>query len=115
MSAKEYFDSLISDRDTDFVSQWNILPENSELKEVCSFISGERRYDRYWRVVYMWLPDKTYWLSGVFSVGGDGEGRGFYGSIEQISVADTNTILAFCKLPYNEFVCNGDNDGQSIY
>lgn len=111
MSAKEYFDSLIGDRDPDSVNQWDVLPyEDSKLEEVCSFISGERRYDRYWRVVYMYLPDKTYWLSGEFSVGGDGEGRGFYGSIEEISVEDKNTIVAFCKLPYNEFVCGDSNE-----
>jgi hypothetical protein len=107
-TAKEHFDKYTKQGRYETVNYYatgnwwyDEEPVEKRFKYITEAITSDRRYDRNYSVLLQDVTDNSYWIApNCYKIGGDGEYRGFSGSIEPISNEDAETFIRWCKLKF---------------
>jgi hypothetical protein len=88
-----------NDYDTDKVKE--ILKSFFPLTQIATVITSDRRYDRYYSILYQHNVSKNFYVNkNCLCVGGDDEFRRYHENLIEISDSEADIFVKWCNLSF---------------
>ena len=97
----EYEFELLEKNDYDMNKVKEMLKSFIPLTQIASVITSDRRYDRYYSILYQHNVSKKFYVDkNCLCYGGDDEFRGYFENMTEISDYEADIFVKWCNLSF---------------